>query len=143
MRSAERAGEAPEAEDAETLGQAIRAGSRAASKQTTQVRNRVLSWRDTVQRETQENPLRTVGVAIGAGYLLGGGLFSALTARVVSATVRIGLRLAVIPLVTQSLASLTEGFFGSRPSAEDHEPSQTRGESRNGRRPTDQKETNS
>jgi hypothetical protein len=48
-------------------------------------------------------PFRTVAVALGAGYVVGGGLFSPLTARLVGLMVRVGLRMAALPLVSEAL----------------------------------------
>jgi hypothetical protein len=42
-------------------------------------------------------------MAVGVGYVLGGGLFSRLTARIVGTAVRIGLRTAVLPFVMEGL----------------------------------------
>jgi hypothetical protein len=53
----------------------------------------------------QRNPIGMVLAAAGIGYVLGGGLFSPMTARLV----RYGLRLALIPLVKSQL----EGIVGS------------------------------
>jgi hypothetical protein len=50
----------------------------------------------------QRNPLGMVAVAAGVGYVLGGGLFSPLTGRLL----RVGLRLALIPLVKSQLANI-------------------------------------
>jgi hypothetical protein len=57
----------------------------------------------------QRHPIGMVAAALGVGYLLGGGLFSPFTAKLV----RYGLRLAVIPLVKSQLA----GIVGSMPQA--------------------------
>jgi len=58
------------------------------------------------------NPYGTLAVAFGVGYLLGGGLFTSTTARVV----RMGMRLAAVPLVKDELLHLAEqvldGFLG-------------------------------
>jgi hypothetical protein len=53
----------------------------------------------------ERNPIGMVLAAAGIGYVLGGGLFSSLTGRVV----RIGLRLALIPLVKSQLANIAGG----------------------------------
>ena len=50
----------------------------------------------------QRNPIGMVLAAAGVGYVLGGGLFSPLTGRMV----RIGLRLALIPLVKSQLSNI-------------------------------------
>jgi hypothetical protein len=64
----------------------------------------------------QRNPFLMVAAAAGVGYVLGGGLFSPLTARLV----RYGLRLAIIPLVKSQIEALAgagpapgEGAAGS------------------------------
>ncbi len=59
--------------------------------------------------QVQAHPLRTVAVAAGVGYLLGGGLFSPLTGRLL----RIGLRALVVPLVTRQFEALAEGASSS------------------------------
>jgi hypothetical protein len=55
-----------------------------------------------------------VGASVGVGYLLGGGLFSPLTGKLL----RIGLRAALIPLVKSQLhglADLAENAMGGAP----------------------------
>jgi hypothetical protein len=64
-----------------------------------------------VQEEAQEHPFRTVGWAAGAGFVLGGGLFTPLTARTVRAGVQVALRLAVIPALTRGLAQMAGDFL--------------------------------
>jgi len=59
---------------------------------------RAIDLRGRVER----NPIGMVLAAVGVGYVLGGGLFSPLTGKVV----RIGLRLALIPVVKSQLANI-------------------------------------
>ena len=51
------------------------------------------------------NPIAMVAAAAGIGYILGGGLFSPFTARLV----RYGLRIAIIPLVKSQLEAIVSG----------------------------------
>jgi len=64
------------------------------------------SLADKLVRQTREHPGRSVAMAVGVGYVLGGGLFSRLTARIVGTGIRIGLRTALLPFVTESLLAL-------------------------------------
>ncbi|HUM12868.1 MAG TPA: hypothetical protein VLT82_18110 [Myxococcaceae bacterium] len=60
----------------------------------------------------QRHPYGMVAAALGVGYVLGGGLFSSLTFRLVG----LGVRLAAVPLVKNQLLGLAEaavsGFTG-------------------------------
>jgi hypothetical protein len=60
----------------------------------------------------QRHPYAMVAAALGVGYVLGGGLFSALTFRLVG----LGVRVAAVPLVKNQLLGLAEaavsGFTG-------------------------------
>jgi len=58
----------------------------------------------------QRNPIGMVAAAAGIGYLLGGGLFSPFTARLL----RYGLRIAIIPLVKSQLEAIVGGA-GAQP----------------------------
>ena len=51
-------------------------------------------------------PYGTLALAFGAGYLLGGGLFTATTARVV----RLGMKFAALPLVKDELLNMAESM---------------------------------
>jgi hypothetical protein len=62
-----------------------------------------------VSDQIRTHPLRTVAIAAGVGYLLGGGLFSPLTRRLV----RIGVRALVVPLVTRQFQAIAEGAAAS------------------------------
>ncbi|TMA29448.1 MAG: hypothetical protein E6J78_01500 [Deltaproteobacteria bacterium] len=50
----------------------------------------------------QRHPIGMVCAALGVGYVLGGGLFSPFTSRLL----KIGIRLAVIPLVKSQLSAM-------------------------------------
>jgi hypothetical protein len=69
-------------------------------------RKQLESLADKVVRQTREHPGRSIAMAVGVGYVLGGGLFSRLTARILGAGVRIGLRTALLPFVAESLVAL-------------------------------------
>jgi hypothetical protein len=47
-------------------------------------------------------------MAVAAGFVVGGGLVSPLTGRILSAGMRLGLRLVLLPFVTQTLIALTK-----------------------------------
>jgi hypothetical protein len=61
-----------------------------------------------IKGRVERHPYGTVAAAVGIGYVLGGGLFTPLTARIVRLGVRIGMRLAVLPLLKQEMAELVE-----------------------------------
>jgi hypothetical protein len=69
-------------------------------------RKQVESLAGKVVRQTREHPGRSLAMAVGVGYVLGGGLFSRLTARIVGTGIRIGLRTALLPFVMESLIAL-------------------------------------
>lgn len=89
-------------------------GLKELKRRSSDVRQRVDEWAEVLRREARQNPGRSVALALGAGYVLGGGLFSGLTARLVATVVRIGLRVAVVPLVSDGIAALGEGLIGRR-----------------------------
>ena len=51
----------------------------------------------------ERHPIGMVFAALGVGYVLGGGLFSPLTGRLV----RVGMRLALVPIIKSQLSVLT------------------------------------
>lgn len=80
-------------------------------------RERLAEWSDRLARETRKHPIRTVAMAVGVGFVLGGGLFTRVTARLLMVGGRIGLRMAVVPLMAQGLAVLAEELLapGAQP----------------------------
>jgi hypothetical protein len=63
-----------------------------------------ISERLDLKGRVDRNPYATVAVAVGVGYVLGGGLFTPLTGRIF----RLGMRLAAIPLVKDELVHMAE-----------------------------------
>ena len=66
--------------------------------------------------ETEKHPFRTVAIALGGGFVVGGGLFSPLTARLVGVLIRVGLRAAALPLTSLAMGLADQAI-----------PSQTKG----------------
>ncbi len=59
-----------------------------------------------LRQRMEENPFGVIGLALAAGYIAGGGLFTPLTARLLGLGVRLGLRMAVLPVIRQEIAGL-------------------------------------
>jgi hypothetical protein len=97
----------------ETIGESTRALTLIAQR-SSDARVRVVAWSRSLTWELEHHPLRTLSVALGAGFLLGGGLFSRLTFRLVGTGLRLGLRMAVLPLIAQSVVRNGIGQAGLR-----------------------------
>ena len=95
-----------------------RAASRLAGDDDDDVRSRVRGAVDEVTRSLdlkgriERNPYGTLAAALGIGYLLGGGFFTPLTGRLVSLGFRLGVRLAVLPLINDQVANLVSDALG-------------------------------
>ncbi len=76
------------------------------ARRATKARGELESWAGRLLQQTREHPGRSVAMAVGVGYVLGGGLFSRLTARIVGTGIRIGLRTGVLPFVAEGLLVL-------------------------------------
>jgi hypothetical protein len=63
-----------------------------------------------IQGRVRRHPYGTLAAALGIGYVLGGGLFSRLTGRVLGLGLRTGLRLAALPLLKDELFGLAEAL---------------------------------
>ena len=73
---------------------------------------------DEVKAQIDRHPYGAVAAAVGVGYVLGGGVFTGLTARIVRLGLRIGARGAVLPLLERELSRMAEAFVAEK-SAED------------------------
>jgi hypothetical protein len=70
-------------------------------------------WSD-LREQLEERPWRTLGMAAAAGYVVGGGLFSALTGRLLLGGLKVGVRVAALPLVRNELMGFIETLSTDR-----------------------------
>lgn len=61
-----------------------------------------------IQNRIEQHPYRTLAAALGIGYVLGGGLFTRLTGRIVGTGFRLGVRLAALPILKDQVQRLLE-----------------------------------
>jgi hypothetical protein len=97
-----------------TLGDRVDRVSQTAEQAWARTRDAFGDIKETVDLQGRANrhPYGTVAAALGIGYVLGGGLFSPLTGRLVGLGLRIGLRLAVLPMLKEELFGLAEALEG-------------------------------
>ena len=104
-----------------TVGQRVDRASGTAQEAWDRTRETVedLKERLDIDGQVERNPYGMMAAAVGVGYILGGGFFSPLTARIVRLGFRMGLRLAAIPFLENELRGLTESIVNG--SGEDKE----------------------
>jgi len=73
-----------------------------------EARSRLKDWSSALNDEVKRRPWRTLSIALGAGYLLGGGLFSRLTLRLASIGVRLALPIG-LKLLSEDAVSIGTG----------------------------------
>jgi len=61
-----------------------------------------------IDGRVRRNPYGTMAAALGIGYVLGGGFFSPLTARLFRLGLRLGIRLAAIPFLENEIRGFAE-----------------------------------
>jgi hypothetical protein len=81
---------------------------RSASVQAVELGARPREWLRLLERETNAHPFRTAGLVAGAGFVLGGGLFTPLMGRVLSVGVRLAMRMAIVPALARGLGEMSE-----------------------------------
>jgi hypothetical protein len=69
-----------------------------------------------IDERVGRNPYGSVAAALGIGYVLGGGLFTPLTSRIVALGLRIGVRLAVLPMLKDEISLLADALTGDNES---------------------------
>ena len=70
---------------------------------------------ESATRQTAERPLRTLSLAVGAGYALGGGVFSRLTVRLVGMATRLALRASSASLIAWAVISVVKSMPAQSP----------------------------
>jgi hypothetical protein len=91
-----------------TIGQRVDRASDSAQEAWTQTRGAFSDLTDAidVKGRVKRHPYGTVAAALGIGYVLGGGIFTPLTSRIVRLGLRIGVRAALLPLLKDQIAGL-------------------------------------
>ena len=59
----------------------------------------------------QKNPIIMMAAAVGVGYVLGGGLFSPFTSRLL----KVGMRVAIIPFIKNQLSNMAGDAISGQP----------------------------
>ena len=91
-----------------TVGQRVDRINDTAQEAWTKTRDAVKDLKETldVDGRVDRHPYGTLAAALGIGYVLGGGLFSPLTARIVGLGLRLGLRMAAVPFLQRELMGI-------------------------------------
>jgi hypothetical protein len=82
--------------------------------------NRARDLVDRIKEEAAAHPFRTAGWAAGAGFVLGGGIFTPLTGRTVKAGLQLALRLAILPALTRGMAQIGVRLLENSQRSEQH-----------------------
>lgn len=77
---------------------------------------------DFLAREAADRPLRTTLLTLGMGYVVGGGLFSPLTARLFGTSLKVGLRVLALPAIAKGAVELGRQLVQDRDDADPRGP---------------------
>lgn len=72
----------------------------------------VADVRARVDSQVARSPYTTLAAALGVGYVVGGGLFTPFTGRLLGGAFKLALRVAVLPLLQQELAGAAQDALG-------------------------------
>ena len=86
-------------------------GEKAAAQSGEDLARKALAWVESMQVEerVRQNPYGMLAAGFGAGYVLGGGLFTATTGRVI----QLAIKAAAIPAVQSALLDIAESAVDS------------------------------
>lgn len=85
-----------------------------------------LKERFDIEGRVKRNPYGMMAAALGVGYVLGGGFFSPLTARLFRLGMRMGVRLAAIPFLENEIRGFAEAVVGGTDGDEGEDPAEAR-----------------
>jgi|SRR5215471_20308125 len=124
MDEQERAGNGAHGNQRPGLGARVEHISSSAQQVWTEARDAVSELKETIdlRRRMEEHPYAMLGAAAAVGYILGGGLLTSMTGRLI----RLGLRVAALPLIKDELWNLAGSAvagFSSRPPSSSSEAS--------------------
>jgi hypothetical protein len=93
-----------------TVGQRVDRVSDTAQEAWSRTRETVseLKERFDVDGRVRRNPYGMMAAALGVGYVLGGGFFSPLTARIFGIGLKLGIRMAAIPFLENEIRGFAE-----------------------------------
>lgn len=119
MDEQERADNGAHGDQRPGLGERVGHISSSAQQVWTEARDVVSELKEAVdlRRRMEEHPYAMLGAAAAVGYILGGGLLTSMTGTLI----RLGLKVAALPLIKEELWNLAGNAvagFGSRPSSE-------------------------
>ena len=99
---------------ARTIGQRVDKVSDSAQEAWDRTRGAVsdLKRAADIDGRVRRNPYGTVAAALGIGYVLGGGIFTPLTARIVGLALRLGVRLSLLPMMKDQISELADSLSG-------------------------------
>jgi hypothetical protein len=97
-----------------TVGQRVDRINGTAQEAWSRTNEAVKNLKDTldIDNRIDRHPYGMLAAAVGVGYVLGGGIFSPLTSRIVGLGLRMGLRLAALPFLERELLGLAESVGG-------------------------------
>jgi hypothetical protein len=95
-----------------TFGQRVDRIGGTAQEAWTRTRDAVTDMKATlnIEERVDRNPYGMMAAALGVGYVLGGGIFSPLTARILGLGMRLSLRLAALPFIKEELMGIAESI---------------------------------
>jgi len=112
-----------------TIGERVDRASDSAQEAWSQTRGAFSDLHDAIDLKgrVKRRPYGSLAAAVGIGYVLGGGIFTPLTSKIVRLGLRIGVRAALLPLLKDQIAGLAEALAddegGGRATAKGHKTS--------------------